>query len=62
MEDKKSSSILEKPLNKGISKETWKMEEKFVRFHESTIGRVKCELAWAYQKGEYPHDYVERIE
>ena len=34
MEDKKSSSILEKPLNKGISKETWKMEEKFVRFHE----------------------------
>ena len=32
-EDKKSSSILEKPLNKGISKETWKMEEKFVRFH-----------------------------
>ena len=44
-EDKKSSSILEKPLNKGISKETWKMEEKFDRFHESTIGRVKCELA-----------------
>jgi len=27
MEDKKSSSMLKTPINKGISKEIWKMEE-----------------------------------
>ena len=37
MEDKNSSSILKTPLNKGLFKEIWKMEENFQKYSTYTV-------------------------